>query len=1193
MPIPDLKTIAEETAKAEKAAEAATESTAKARKNSEEALKSLLKQTKEYIAELRILAAMGADVEKKMKQAQDLLRAQEKALRDVNLATQEAERGSKSWVKSLGEVSTRVDTTINSLSELVKVNIEYKIAIQASADALSQIGRASDAQIQSLNQIKDNLKFTREEFEKFQETLREGVDLGIDPKQIENITQQLQRLRGHERGAREAALVVQAEYQAPGAIRTAQAGTEAEFRKAVLGLPLAMKDALRDLREAQTRRGGAAADYSNLIARSNEYLDDIKATLGEMAGKYLYGILLVQLPGLNLGVNKLLATNLSLEATAIEIAVTTKLIATKMGLPVGGGVSAGAGAGAAAGGSSVAGKIGFWGTVAALAGMVTETVATSVEQGAEKAGDKQAAAQAGGVAGLGGVGAAAGMGVALGATVGPWGALAGGIIGGIAGIVMNWDKLTKGYEATFTKKYDIEREAANKSYVAWNEASEALLQTIPSVEAFGKQIEAATAQTEKLPEAMLGRAAGGMLGVTVAGGAAGGDILRNIQVQAAGLRARRAQEASELGGGYANPTIAYEQAQAALASKRGEVPAQLEDLQKRIDEQSMKAVDLVRQGKEGSTEYQTVVQTQQKLVDQKKRMQDDYQKLINAEQTAYTNVEQWRTKRIDQEKEIADLEGAGGVQKQIVAAEEARLAPLKEQARIQRELLDVFGTLSGTDSHVVDVFEARVDEATKMKDLAVKDYDNVVKAHEERLKAIEAQRRFNAAGQVVSNAPEAWMTDEDVKRWMDKENLDFATAVKNMQARMVQGIVENMKATRDAFQGIIHTAEGSKEYQVAKQTRELAQSRAETGLLMGMTPEKTAAVFTDISNQSAAMANKMQSSLPMVLADLNKFYDEQMKRVDESTDPEWAKAEQRRFFETERTKAAIQAETDVENARRKALEDSKRVLTETIAVERRRVETQASILETQKGLAEFLGVSYQTQLSIQQEILRVKAKELQVTRSEMAGLVALMGEGVQDTEQYQNLQRREAQQAAEIMKAAVGVQRDFLDKALGRMFGLAGGTRFQPGAGNREFMNRLLFGEHMQVAGLILPGQAGLAEQRRAMAQGAAAGLANRPIGNVQWAVDPKTGQIVPVFGNQVRPGAPGAPLPANVQPLPGVPGVPGVPGAPGQGLVDITGKIDINITTDDKMFEAKVQKIVISMRNTGVIAPGNARGQV
>lgn len=153
------------------------------------------------------------------------------------------------------------------------------------------------------------------------------------------------------------------------------------------------------------------------------------------------------------------------------------------------------------------------------------------------------------------------------------------------------------------------------------------------------------------------------------------------------------------------------------------------------------------------------------------------------------------------------------------------------------------------------------------------------------------------------------------------------------------------------------------------------------------------------------------------------------------------------------------------------------------------------LLEIQKGTAEYLGKSFSQIYDIQADIVSLKSQELENTAASMEILrESLKDQGIaaRDNADYRKLESQYAQQQADLVKETVGIQRDWMEKALGAAFGVPGGSQFQP------FMNdRMLFGSHEVLPGGMRRGGRGMTipEVTGQMAAAAAGIMPPRAVG--------------------------------------------------------------------------------------------------
>jgi hypothetical protein len=294
-------------------------------------------------------------------------------------------------------------------------------------------------------------------------------------------------------------------------------------------------------------------------------------------------------------------------------------------------------------------------------------------------------------------------------------------------------------------------------------------------------------------------------------------------------------------------------------------------------------------------------------------------------------------------------------------------------------------------------------------------------------------------------------------------------------------------------------------------------------------------------------------------------------------------AREKELIKTRTTEFILQRKAATEEAYGKAVEESMKRIQAAGNIERQRLDVNRQILEIQKEALQATGASFGTLWNMQQEIVKTKGQELAITKQQrrdmekgLEDVIRRLGGNSDEAKKYQkelqDMRLREAKETADLMKAAIGQQRDFLDKALQKAFGGPGNSRWQPAVSDR-----MLFGQHTQLGGMNFAGQVDPRLQQQQAIAAAQAGLGNgnaarAPGGNAPGRAvpggrgpgGPRPGGIpgpppamgVPGPPPLAPPGPPGGgPVaPPGVDPFrpggPGVPGLPapGIPGAPGPG---------------------------------------------
>jgi hypothetical protein len=234
--------------------------------------------------------------------------------------------------------------------------------------------------------------------------------------------------------------------------------------------------------------------------------------------------------------------------------------------------------------------------------------------------------------------------------------------------------------------------------------------------------------------------------------------------------------------------------------------------------------------------------------------------------------------------------------------------------------------------------------------------------------------------------------------------------------------------------------------------------------------------------------------------------------------------------------------------------------------ERSLISVRKETAETQLDLANYLGSSYSTIFDIQKKIVEEKRNELNTTVKQMEKMKNELGAAAENNADYQALQVKYQKEAAELTKASLGIQRDFLDKALGKVFGASKGSKFSPVMNDRMAFGDFMKGPNGMAIGSIPGGPKTIGERETAM---------NAPGARVP---------LAPGFGGVNQPGQFGQPAnqpPANAgQPIgPGGgmrPAIPAQPVQPAQMAVrplDISGMITVKIELNTDMLTAFVDK--------------------
>ncbi len=367
-----------------------------------------------------------------------------------------------------------------------------------------------------------------------------------------------------------------------------------------------------------------------------------------------------------------------------------------------------------------------------------------------------------------------------------------------------------------------------------------------------------------------------------------------------------------------------------------------------------------------------------------------------------------------------------------------------------------------------------------------------------------------------------------------------------------------LKVLANSMDNITHRIQKSAEYITVQAQKELVEARIEGAEILGMTPQEAAAAYGAKAGKSRQLADMLTATEKSQIEDL------QAKRNQVLADPT-LNAEQRKTAVGIIDKDILNVPVNAQKARNAALLEEVAALNRVVDGERRRIDVEQSLQQTQKDLVEYIGGSFQEITRINQQLIATKAQDLEVTRKQIAEMRKKPGM-TEDNPELQNLIKKQAHDAAELFKQTIGVQKNFLEQALGQAFGTGGrgGSKFQP-----AIHDRAIFGEHAQIAGMALPGQVGLAQQRAQAMQGMFAGrrggAANAGVAGGGAAAAP---------GGGVQPGQPAAG---------GAGGM--VPGGAGAGQPQLA--IAINLKLDNAMLRAEVAGVIQRNIQANVLVAG------
>lgn len=856
----------------------------------------------------------------------------------------------------------------------------------------------------------------------------------------------------------------------------------------------------------------------------------------------------------------------------------------------------------------------------------------------KEAGEKEKTANRLGFgAALGGVAGAAGTGALIGGTIGSFipvignavGAVVGGLLGGAVGLYSERKRLASGAKqltrdfagtkvgkgvldfassplglvltgpigymaAKQVKSWTSEMDRAEKVQEIMRsktlEAAEALGNAGPVIQEFENQLANAQKNMQKGGPQAAGRAAKAESALSLRGGETiglGGSLATEVKGQGAALAKFNA--ASDAG--VAKLEAERKKAQAVLAA----APKGAQDARAGMLAAAKRKHSAIAKGGQDDEGYKDARSEEDAYRAKLRAYEAAEAKAKEVLEATQEGIDTARAAKAAMAEQFLEQTSAANIQARIAKAIEIETASLKSKAGVAKTHLDLYGTIGGSGERIVESIKTQAQVVAKEADMlrdSLAEQDNLEKVR------IEAAQKSGKDAETIRKMITA----------IKKETLNVKAAIGQQMEQSFAGLLQSAIG---GMQKAIKTVEGSSESMVRMGMTDMLKARQTRMLTQGASPAQQGAMqkeIAGIAEQEASAKEKGQGtankaideSADIAIAAERKKAEAASKTAKTDADRlvianQLAEAE--KLVNTHRDVSKLRVLADVEQARTKAIEEGIKAGLAAGDAEKRRLDVKKTQLEAQKGVAEFTGMSFAAQFAIQKEMVATKRVERDITVNQMRAIEAQLGEGAKDDPTYQQKQKDLANQNADLTKSSVGLQRDFLDKALGKAFGTPSGSKFQP-----AINDRMLFGEHTKAGGLNIQGQIPLEEQRRQMMEAGLGDQLNRPVGKAGVQMGPN-GQLQPaVIPGNVPGGAGGAQMPgaagAGAAGLAAAAQGPGGAGAAAKGVklpggltLEITGKLDINIAPNDKFLVTIDQKITSAVRDmmkNGDVVAGN-----
>jgi len=321
----------------------------------------------------------------------------------------------------------------------------------------------------------------------------------------------------------------------------------------------------------------------------------------------------------------------------------------------------------------------------------------------------------------------------------------------------------------------------------------------------------------------------------------------------------------------------------------------------------------------------------------------------------------------------------------------------------------------------------------------------------------------------------AGRTEEDVK------NLELQSA----KDETLRGVLEGVQALRDNISrsGI---------FVVAAVEKERGDLISELGTLRGYTGSQ----MRDASNL-AVKASEME------LMSLEANFDKLVKASEGQLDAEIAKLAEgdpkRELLEIQKGLVPIRLLNMLTEKQTNLLRAKFDRVEKALEPRQRRLDFEVNMLSIEQDLANTIQAPFNVQFELQQRMVALRQRELDLARDRMAEVEKIVQEeGLNraNSEQYMQAVLNFRQKEVELVKSSIAAQRDFVDKALSKLIGEVSGTTFLQAPtfrdlwGSGAVLNEagLVIGKGAQklddMAGklqmtLALPGEEGLLEEAR------------------------------------------------------------------------------------------------------------------
>lgn len=1085
-----------------------------------EATKKLIDIQKEQVKEAKAQGQATEDLEKTLKDLEDTLVSLSKEYKEQISVLKSHERGQKDMSTQLLIAAAVVEGAVykfqrysNALADAAAANAEYVKGLKEQL-RYAQLSEAFyDTSTLKLEQLRRNLKLTRDEFITFLNTYKQSASMGIDIATVEKLGAKLREVRGHAEALKSLESLTSGNIDG-NSLRGLVDG-DVRARARISGMSSRdQRKAVMDYADTSKVNDG---NYENFKRWGTEALDNLKDSFSQVLDKMTGGL------GKYLGTGSAIVAQMVAQvfASGVQMKIgweslsqlrqqTNFLSILSMSSKTNM-VNSAPGFMQTAVGSKWGGRLARIparaGGVGALLGLAGSLSGEYMKSGSDPG---SAAHRTGaGLSALGGIGGMAATGATLGAIFGPVGAAIGGVAGAAIGLYTNFDDLKESLQgvgnATDQLMRKEERMRKSLNLEALDQTKDDMIARYKVLgdeieNSFEKELMDLSALRQKY-SAYLSQNSGqniisGLQGKTTMGTSrfldtAGSDVSR-IRGQMQALRNDRAN----MSGDEFNEKmdILKEQMTSISINLLQMVEAmdwtKYTDMIDKSSEMAIRGVKLEAERTAVRAEMYAKMAGSQKMVE----MAYEASKTALAAEISEIDI------RIREREKIAQRE------KQYLEGM-IQGKPLEESQR--KVLEERLSTVTKANASIRDELTQRLqsnDLSKQERQALQQQLKTQDEAYMQQRELIETRLRNGALDTEQRNLLRERLSASEQELEFQREQL-AAEKEKLQNQRAMKAIAE--------IQSSVNRTQGTSQYRLIQERGNLGQANLDAVGAIGANPAQIAAAYKEIVNSQKESLNLLKSEAK---ADM-EFAKRRVAELEEIAKASGNEEDKRHALlaAQEYQIAATQKEIQIKQAETQVRRSMIQAITAEMEKARGTIDTRKELLTVEKEFQEYIGASYPQIYNLQSKILQEQVNgynEIKKAMEKMKADAAAAQINLAELPDYQKLQVQLAREASEIAKASMARQRDFMEQALGKMFGVATGSKFNPVIADRQ-----IFGEHMktqsgQMVGVGRGTPMTLAERSKgfaAITSGAKGGPAGRlPVsGPTQTGAPPAANNVV------------------------------------------------------------------------------------